>query len=191
MNEFPAPSARRLWGWLAGLTLVVALPIGLVLGGAVWTVRSTLGAGRETLALRDALLAGDDAWAPQVQGRLGWPLLAAARLAAGCASAPPEARLALGAVRSADVAVLQLRPGRAMPALAAMAPRACAAAGPGWVPAVTVRTRGEAVLVLIRDDESGQTLACRVLVLAEGRLVIASAELSIEDLVRLADRLGA
>lgn len=186
-----APPAHRLWLWLGGLTLAVALPLGLLAGGVAWTVRSVLRAGAETAALRESLrVVSDDAWLPMVQGRAAGPVLAAVRLAARCASVPPEARLALDAVRGADVAVLQLRPGRDVPDPAAMLAQAREAAGPGWEPAVTVLDGGDLVIVFLRDGGSDDTLACRVVVMADGKLVIASAELSVAAVTRLVERVA-
>lgn len=192
-NNSPAPPARRLWLWLGGLTLAFALPLGLLVGGVAWTVRNTVRAGASTVALRDALCAAsEDAWQPQVQGRAVGPLLAAVRLAARCASVPPEARLALDAVRSADVAVLQLRPGHAVPAPAGMLAQARAAAEPGWAPTVTVVDGEDLVAVFLRDDagDGSEAIACRVVVMADGHLVIGSAELSAEALVRLVEKVA-
>jgi hypothetical protein len=190
----PPPSARRLWFWLVGLSLLAATPP-LLLAGAGWLAwREVARAEPAVRELRDRVVAASgDAWLPMVEGRAGGLVLGAARLAARAADVPPEVADVLGLVRGGSVCVLQPRPSSrpADPAAVLEAARA-AGGGAGWEPVVTVRDGGEVVLVLVREAALADgTLEARVVVAADGHLVIAAAAVDAERLLAAAERLMA
>ena len=100
-----APRARhRYWPWILGFLLTPPVVLGLM----VW---SAFHLNRDATALRQELMLATGAdWNTKVQLSAGPLLLSAVRAGVGCIhDLPPEARAALGAVRSASVGVYERR----------------------------------------------------------------------------------
>lgn len=187
----PRPAApRRISPWLVGILGLVlvtaALPVLVALG--VW---SCIRVGGDARALRSAALrASGQRWDRQVEVSAGPVLLGLARLGIGFAPVERDARLALDAIRRAEVAVFKSRHRGAtdsgMPVLQAadttMTRR-------GWERLVGVVNHDATVAVYVpRDNRSDEWLEACVLVLNDENLVIVSGRTELMPLLELAER---
>jgi len=189
----PSPrtvAPRRIAPWIVGILglvlLTAALPVLVALG--VW---SCIRVGGDARALRTAALrASGQRWDRQVEVSAGPMLLGLARLGIGFAPVERDARLALDAVRRAEVAVFKSRSGggtdAGMPVLraadATMTRR-------GWERLVGVVNDEATVAVYVpRGRSSDESLEACVLVLNDEHLVVVSARTELMPLLELAER---
>jgi hypothetical protein len=178
----PAPSRRRLW-LVVTVTLILAVPLFIALG-----VLSCLRLGSDAAALRQSVIrSAPKNWSRKVEFSLGRIPLALARSGLRFANLDAEARLALDALRGADVAVYQGAHDAAMadpPALlaatdSAMKPR-------GWERAVTVVQAKEFVVIYVpKDVRATDDLRVCLVVLDRDEMVVASVRGQVEPLLEL------
>lgn len=185
-SPIPAPRPkRRLWPWI--LVGVICAPFVLLGAAAV----SYLTLDRDAAVLRREVMRATNAeWNMRVQFSVGRASFATAR---GCLSVVQndkvdEARFALASVKSASVGVYELRGRDRDWSRADLANRTDEAMlGRGWTRAVGVLDGRHAVLVYVpaNTDEVGEVC----LAVLDGRqLVVVSAELRPEELVKLVER---
>ena len=179
---------RALTVWLLAVgfvSAVVAVPYAIV---------QSLTLDRDARELRDAVTGSfaidtGHGWSRLVEVRAGGCLLGLARLVAGCTDLPVEARQALRAARSASVGVYQNHGG----SIAKMRERMSRLAGTvhvagrDWTRLVSVRQSDASVIVLTPAgvDLEDELLELCVVVLAEGELVVVSAEIDLEPIREL------
>ena len=178
---------RRIWRWLLAGTA-------LCLGGAMLAAYNLVTLPRDAAALRDELSASLSGSArTQVQVTAGPILLTLARTAISFFDGvPPEARVALRAVRNASVGVYQLRE-KVSPTeqskmfLAAdevMRDR-------GWTRVVGVKNPDSLVMVYLPEGEhGGSTERVCVAVCSEEHLIVVSGKVHMDRLVDLAVHQG-
>ena len=185
MNPPPnAPRARhRYWPWILGFLLTPPVVLGLMLWSAVHL-------NRDAAALRQQLMVatGSD-WHTQVQLSASPLLLSVLRAGVGCLhDLPPEARAALGAVRSASVGVYERGRSRAP----ASRDRLLAAAdevmsGRGWTRIVGVADGGDTVMIYLPTGVENSTPSSICLAVCNNReLVVVAAQVEPDALAALA-----
>lgn len=185
MNSPAATSKRRhrLWPWILG----VALTPPVVLGLMIW---SAFHLNREATALRQQVMLATGAdWNTKVQFSAGPLLLSAVRAGVGCLhDVPPEARAALGAVRSASVGVYERRhPGAPVSRNHLLAAADQSMARRGWIRIVGVVDAGETVAIYLPagGEDAAPSGVC-LAVCSGGELVIVAARIEPEELAALA-----
>lgn len=184
----PAPRRRRHRLWLWALLGLGAAPILLLCSAGVYVVRC-LHLTSTTDDLKTAVVRhSGGGWRLQFAGNIGWLPLTAARFGLHFAKgAPPEAALALRAVRSGEAAVYQrTRPGKPanFKALLAAADKVMARAG--WERAVGVIDGGECVGVYVPSGmKSTKWARATVFVVSGDDLVVASATADLRPLAEL------
>ncbi len=181
------PSPRllpRRRPWRTALYFVLLLMAGLAVG-LVAAVASTLTLSRDAAWLREELAAEHgDAWATRLQLSAGWGVLTAARaVVSHIDDIPPEARIALGAVRRASVGIYELQGGADDAGVASLAiPEGM----PGWDRIVTVRGRNETVVIYAKEPRTGAgRVDVAIGVRERTKVVIVSATVAPEGLMAL------
>ena len=184
MNNADAPRRRlRWWHWLLGFLAASFLIV-------VCTVVDTITLNREARAVRCAAFAAlEDRPVTQVELSAGATLLGAARSCLWFVDrVPPEARLALKAVRSASVGVYRLRRAPSAGERTKLLTEIEAALNHrGWARTVGVIEGRDTVMVYTRDDGwfSAQQKVCAV-VCEPSQLVIVAATADPAPLLELA-----
>jgi hypothetical protein len=145
---------------------------------------------REATALRQQVMIATGAdWNSKVQFSAGPLLLAAVRAGVGCLhDVPPEARAALGAVRSASVGVYERRhPGAPVSRDHLLAAADQSMARRGWIRIVGVADAGETVAIYLpAGGESAAPSGVCLAVCSDRELVIVAARIEPEALAALA-----
>ena len=179
-----APRARhRYWPWILGFLLTPPVVLGLM----VW---STVHLNRDATALRQELMLATGAdWNTKVQLSAGPLLLSAVRAGVGCIhDLPPEARAALGAVRSASVGVYERRHSAGLVSrnhLLAAADRLMS--GRGWIRIVGVADGGDTVMIYLPAGVENSMPSSVCLAVCNNReLVIVAARVEPDALAALA-----
>ena len=181
--RFARPRGRRIWRWLLAGTA-------LCLGGATLAAYNLVTLPRDAAALRDELSASLTGSArTQVQVTAGPILLTLARMVISFfEGVPPEARIALGAVRNASVGVYQLAENvspteRSQMFFAAdeiMHDR-------GWTRVVGVKNPDSLVMVYLPEGEhGGSTERVCVAVCSDEHLIVVSGKVHMDRLMDLA-----
>ena len=169
--------------------LVCVLGPFLLVGALALSVLSYLRVGPDAAALRDSVApTAAKGWHKQVEFGVGWFPLALARTGLRFAPLDPEARLALRAVRGADVAVYQRSSADRSPDRGALLLAADQAMTKrGWDRMVGVVDRDDLVAVYVpRKTSSPRDLRACVLVLEPRQLVVVSGRANLEPLLELA-----
>lgn len=186
----PAPKPRRHIGrWIAVGLLLMLTPLVVVGVG----VLSMVSLDRDAQVLRREVMAATDAdWHTKVQVSAGWLTLGAVRTALRFIQHEnmDEARIALGAVRKVSVGVYE-RSGRgekwSRKELLAKTDERMRQRG--WSRLVGVTEKGQAVLVYTSDRvDDGDRLDLCIAVVDGREMVIVSAKVEADSLVRLAER---
>jgi hypothetical protein len=174
----PLVPRRRRWR-------LALLFIFLLVAGLVAAVASTVMLSRDAAWLRDELAAErGEAWTTRLQVSAGWGVLTAARaVVSRIDDVPPEARLALAAVRRASVGIYELQEAVDDGVLASLAiPEGI----PGWERIVTVRARNETVVIYAKAPRAGANqVDVAIGVRERTKVVIVSATVAPEGLMAL------
>ncbi len=184
----PRPSGRSVWlpVLLGTLFLVTAIPTAIGIG--VW---SCLRTGSDSRALRTAAIkASGVPWQRQVEFSAGPILLGLARFGLSFAPLDPDGRLAIQAIRGAEVAVFQSPGGRDVTANPAVLNAVDdVMTRRGWDRMVGVRQEGNTVAVYVpKQDPGGDLVHACVLVINEDHLVVVSGRTDLRPLMELVER---
>jgi hypothetical protein len=176
---------RQVWRWVLGGCAVLLAIVAL---GAV----RLLTLPREATALRQELLAAwDGHCTTRFQLNLDGAALGTVRAGLRLADLPPEARLALAAVRQASVGVYALTGPAAVIPGQPMIPRVDAAmARRGYERLVAVRDGDETVLVYAPANATGDGLDVCLAVVDGEDLIVVSARVAMAPLLELIERSG-
>lgn len=174
---------HRLWPWILGAALTPPVALGLM----IW---SAFHLSREATALRQQVMIATGAdWNSKVQFSAGPLLLAAVRAGVGCLhDVPPEARAALGAVRSASVGVYERKhPGAPVSRDHLLAAADQSMARRGWIRIVGVADAGETVAIYLpAGGENAAPSGVCLAVCSDRELVIVAARIEPAALAALA-----
>lgn len=178
-------SKAARWWWLA-IVVFLLLSSAYVVANVVSVFR----VNRAERALRDAVLeAAPSGTALRLEFSVGRWTLGLARLITSYIDLPPEARVAIDAVRHAEVGVYKFEAGGAVGNRAAMIMRADEAmTRRGWERIVGVMQRDVSVAVYAPVDLRGERLQACVLVINPDQIVIAGAGANVGQLIELAAR---
>lgn len=174
--------------WIAVLVVFVLGPV-LLAGAITLTVLNALYVGSDTAALREVVAPGlARGWHKEAEGHVGWFPLALARMAVRFAPVDPEVRLALRALRNAEVSVhARHSDGPSVDRATVLSDADRVMEARGWQRLVGVVEHHDLVLVYVpKILYSAHDIEACVLVLEPRHLVVASARADLEPLLELA-----
>ena len=183
MNPPSASSRHRIWPWLLGLALTPFVAFAVL---AARVVRLNADAS----ALRSEITHASGArWRTTVQFSVPRAGVSAARAITSLINdVPPEAREALGAVRSASVGVYECTPGQASSGLPVAAIDAVMV-GRGWSRLAGVVDGCDTVLVYLSPARGSAVPSSACVAVRSGtQLVVVAADFNADALARLASR---
>ena len=171
---------RHFWRWMLAATCVF---LALAAGGAY----NLLTLSREATALRRGVLDGQAGGAStRVQLSLDSSLLGLVRTGLYFSPLPEEARLALKSVRKASVGVYELNDALSRSNMVSRADAAMLARGYSRI--IGVVEDDETVLIYVPDDADADTLDVCLAVLDGKELVVVSARVDSEPLLKLIEQ---
>jgi hypothetical protein len=187
----PRSTVSRRWWLLIPFILVVAVLF--LVSFACYSLPGFLHVGRDAAALRDGLLkTASREFTPVVEANLGPVTFWAVRTGLGFAPLEPEARMALRAVRAAEVSYSQRRhPGGKLDQATMLADADKAMTARGWERIVGVREGDDLVAVYVpKNLRSPHDVRFCVAVVGAEELVVAAGRSNLEPLMDLASRHG-
>jgi hypothetical protein len=179
-NLSATPPRRHIWCWMLAATCVF---LALAAGGAY----NLLTLSRDATALRRGVLdtyAGDST--TRIQLSLDGSLLGLVRTGLIFAPLPDEARLALKSVRKASVGVYELHDAMTRSNLMSRADAVMLARGYNRI--VGVIEDDETVLIYVPDGADAETLDVCLAVMDGKELVVVSARVASEPLMKLIEQ---
>ena len=187
----PRSTASRRWWLLIPFLLVVAVLF--VVSFACYSLPGFLHVGRDAAALRNGLLkTASHEFAPVVEANLGPVTFWAVRTGLGFAPLEPEARMALRAVRAAEVSYSQRsHPGGKLDPATMLADADRAMTARGWERIVGVREGEDLVAVYVpKNLRSPRDVRFCVALVGAEELVVAAGRSNLEPLMDIAARHG-
>jgi hypothetical protein len=185
----PVAHSPKSGRWVLKLLLLVMVMGFVFLGVAVYGITSFIRLGSDARALRNGILgATPEPWRHNFEVNVGGVTTSLAKAGLAFAPLPPEARGAVSAVRAGEVGVYDLTQPIGPETRAAMLDAADKVMERrGWERIVGVIERDSLVAVYLphKTLRADDFKAC-VAVVAEGRLVIASARSDLAPLIRMA-----
>jgi hypothetical protein len=158
---------------------VILLPLAGVIG-----VTSYIRLGADAAALKNSVIRIAPAKTRFVVN-VGWLTTGLVRLVAGCFPLGPEAHLAMGSIRAAEVGVYRLeQPLNCLDRASVLAQTESAMRKRGWDRIVGVSQAKDLVAVFMPRRVSASNLRCCVLVVSDEDLVVVAAHGNIKEVLR-------